>query len=212
MRVTNVTGAGMNCNWCQQTTWERLQVSSDYETFTTTPTNGLIIDNQSSANIANQINIDHVSGTGIVLKYAFNTLIHGGTSEGNGGYGVTCSGESDDGGGFPLFECFGNTIIQLDAEVNTLGDFYWNDIADHTSLAHGHVFNNTVFQSNSFSIPGYTLTGAAHSNTFVGGLMGCGSTAAIHTYGNPVPSISASVVRRERRGLDLGQKLRRPYL
>lgn len=183
MRVTNVTGAGVNCNWCQQATFERLQVSTDYEAFTTTPTNGIIIDNISAANILNQINIDHVSGTGIVLKYALNTLIHGGTSEGNGGFGVLCQGQATP----TLYECFNNVTFQLDTEVNTLGDYSWDDIGGG-----GHVFDNSVFESNSFSNPGYTFTGGAHTNLVSGGSMGCGSTAALHTFGNRLINVSVS--------------------
>lgn len=183
MRVTNVTGAGVNCNWCQQATFERLQVSSDYEAFTTTPTNGIIIDNISSANILNQVNIDHVSGTGVVLKYALNTLIHGGTSEGNGGFGLLCQGASTP----TLYECFNNVAIQFDTEVNTLGDYSFDDVGGG-----GHVFDNAVFESNSFSNPGYTFTGGAHSNIVTGGSIGCGSTASIHTFGNRLVGVAVS--------------------
>lgn len=183
MRVTNVTGAGINCNWCQQTTFERPQVSTDYETFTTVPTNGIIIDNISAANIINQANIDHVSGTGIVLKYALNTLIHGGTSEGNGGFGVLCQGASTP----TLYECFNNVTIQLDTEVNTLGDYSFDDVGGG-----GHVFDNSVFESNSFSVPGYTFTGGAHSNVVIGGSIGCGSTAGAQTINNYIRGVAAN--------------------
>lgn len=180
MRVTNVTGAGVNCNWCQQATFERLQVSQDYEAFTTVPVNGVIVDGISAANIFNQVNIDHVSGTGIVLKWALNTLIHGGTSEGNGGYGVSCTS-----GTSPFFQCFNNMFQQFDTEVNTSGDYLFGDVG-------GGVFDNSVFESNSFSVPGYTFTGSAHANTVIGGSIGCGSIAGAQTINNYIRGVAAS--------------------
>lgn len=168
MRVTNVTSAGVDCNWCQQTTFNRLQVSADFEAFSTTPNYGIIIDNISSANILSQVNIDHVTLDGIWLKYAINTLVSGGTSEGNGGWGVRC----DDSGGMN-YQCENNTFIQLDVEVNGSGDFRFGNGAHF----------NSVFATNSSSTTGVTFAGDAHFNAFHGGAIGV-STASSGTYGN----------------------------
>lgn len=183
MRVTNVTGTGVSCNWCQQATFERLQVSSDFETFTTTPVNGIIIDNISAANILNQVNIDHVSGDGISMPYGLNTLVHGGTSEGVGGYGVSCtSGDS------PFHQCANNVFIELDTESNTSGDYLFADTGG------GGAFANTLVHVNSFSIPGITFSNDAHDNTLIGGTIGCGSTASASTFGNTLRGLTAVCV------------------
>lgn len=175
MRVTNVTSAGVDCNWCQQVTFERLQVSADFEAFSTTPAYGIIIDNISSANILSQANIDHVSADGIWLKYALNTLVSGGTSEGNGGWGVRC--DSSGGGGY---QCFNNTFIQFDVEANTAGDYLFGS---------GSYFNS-VFATNSSSLTGITFSGDAHFNVFHGGAIGV-ATASAGTYGNALLNVGS---------------------
>lgn len=169
LRVTNVTGTGVSCNWCQQTTFERLQVSSDYEPFTVTPTNGIIIDNISSANILHQVNIDHVTGDGIWLRYALNTYIAGGTSEGVGGWGVRCDGAASG----PFRQCFNNTLLQFDVEANTSGDILFGTSS----------FFNSVIQANSSSTVGIQFTGDSHYNTIIGGAVGV-SSATSGTYSN----------------------------
>lgn len=184
MRATNVTGAGLMCNWCQQTDLNQFMVSADFETFTTTPTNGLVIDNISSDNYITNVNIDHVSGDGIAMKYALNTTIIGGTSEGNGGYGVNLTS-----GASPFRNSFNNAIEQFDVEVNTLGDFCFCDTAGN-----GGVFNNSIFQANSFSVPGITFSGSAHNNGVYGGEIGGGSTASAGTYGNSLNGVGCVAI------------------
>lgn len=176
LRVTNVTNAGVMCNWCQQTTFSHLQVSNDFENFTTTPAYGIIIDNVSSANYLLQVNIDHVSVDGIWLKYALNTLIAGGTSEGNVGWGVRCDGAVS-----PARNCYNNTAIQLDTEVNGAGDYLFSQNANF----------NSVFSANSSSNPGVVFQTGAHLNTISGGSIGGGSSADNSTYGNNLDSVSS---------------------
>lgn len=184
LRATNVTGAGLNCNWCQQVNISHFMVSTDFETFTTTPTNGIIIDNISSDNYISNVNIDHVSGDGIAMKYALNTTIIGGTSEGNGGYGVNMSS-----GTSPFRQTYNNAIEQFDTEVNTAGDYCFCDTGSN-----GGVFNNSIFQLNSFSVPGITWSGGAHNNNIFGGAMGGGSTMGSQTYGNGLYGVGCVAV------------------
>ncbi len=185
LRVTNVTDAGIHYNWAQQIDCQRCMVSSNYETFTTVPARGLVIEGASSANTFNQINIEHVSGTGIDLKYAVNSLFYGGTSEGNGGYGVSCAGSVS-----PFVQCIQNAFVQLDTEVNTSGDYFFGDLA----------YFNTVVNANSFSKPGVHFGGAltrpfcAHQNTIIGGSIGALSIADACTFGNRLINVGAFVV------------------
>ena len=46
----------------------------------------------SSANVFNGVNIEACHGTGVDLAYAYNTVFKDGTSEGNLGTGVRCTG------------------------------------------------------------------------------------------------------------------------
>lgn len=175
VRATNVTDAGFSCNWCQQVTFEHIMVSGDFENFTTTPARGVVVDGISTANIFNQVNIDHVSGNGVDLLYAFETIFNGGASEGNGGIGVNCAGSLS-----PFRECVGNTFINMDLEVNTGGDFLFGTQAN---------FNN-VLQCDSFSNPGVTFTSNTHHNNLIGGLIGTGSTGGASTFGNSLINVS----------------------
>lgn len=176
MRVTNVVSAGVSCFWCQQTTFDHLQISSDFEAFSTTPQYGIIIDNISSANILNQVNIDHVSIDGIWLKYGLNTLVTGGTSEGNGGWGVRCDGAVS-----PFRQCYNNTFLQFDVEANTAGDYLFGFSS----------FFNSVYATNSGSNPGIVFNGDSHFNIIAGGAMGGGSNATSGTYGNAILGIGS---------------------
>lgn len=187
VRATNVIDAGIRCNWCQQVEFDHAQVSADYEPFTTHPARGLVVDGVSSANMFNNINIDHVTGNGIDLIYAFNSTFYGGTSEGNGGIGVSCTG--DPGAGYR--QCIQNSFIQFDTEANTGGDYYFGDLA----------YNNSIIAANSFSIPGVhfanpggTPVFAAHGNTIVGGSIGSGSIADLNTYGNRLLNVNTIAV------------------
>lgn len=175
LRATNVTYAGINCNWCQQVTFEHNQVSNNIENFSTTPQYGVVIDGISSANILHQANIEHVSADGIWLKYALNTLISGGTSEGNGGAGVRC--DSSGGAGY---QCFNNTIMQFDVEVNGTADFIFG----------AGSFFNSVIQANSSSTVGIVFSGDAHYNTIAGGAIGR-STASAGTYSNHIINVGS---------------------
>lgn len=176
MRVTNVISAGVSCFWCQQTTFDHLQVSADFEAFSTTPQYGIIIDNISSANILNQVNIDHVSVDGIWLKYGLNTMIIGGTTEGNGGWGVRCDGAVS-----PFRQCYNNTFLQVDVEANTAGDYLFGFSS----------FFNSVYATNSSSNPGIVFNGDSHYNIIAGGAMGGGSNATAGTYGNAILGIGS---------------------
>lgn len=190
--ITNVTGIGFNCNWCQQVHMLKFRVSDDYETFTTVPQTGINIDGLSSANLLIDINIDHVSSHGVTIPYGINTTVIGGTSEGNSGYGVYCTSAVS-----PLHQCFNNLFEQFDTEVNTLGDFYFSD----------GTFFNTIIQSNGFSHPGITFAGSAHANTVMGGQMGCGSTAGVNTFGNYIINVSVTCVDATVPWVDLGNNV-----
>lgn len=180
-RATNVTDAGLLCNWCQQLHAEHWMVSADFETFTTTPARGVVLDGISAANYFSNINIDHVSGTGIDLQYALNSTFIGGTTEGNGGYGVSCTAASS-----PFRQCFNNMFSQLDTEFNTSGDYLLDDGST------GDVYANTIFEANSFSVPGVTFLHGAHANNIIGGAIGCGSTAGAQTNNNIIFGVSVS--------------------
>ncbi len=179
VRATNVTGTGINCNWCQQVTFDHVMVSNNFENFSTVPQFGITIDNASSANYITNCNFEHVSSHGLNFLYAINTTVIGGTSEGNGGYGVYCfSGAS------PFHQCFQNTFIQFDTEVNTSGDYLFGDSGG------GGAFFNSIIQPNSFSVPGISFANSAHGNTVVGGSIGGGSNASALTSGNRLVNVS----------------------
>lgn len=181
IRVTNVTGTGVICQWCQQAKFEFLTVSNNYETFTTTPTTGLSIIGpmSSSANMFSNIDIEHVSGDGIYLQYSLNGLFYGGTSEGNGGYGVNCTGSDT-----PYYQCLQNAFVQIDTEVNTAGDYLFGQDS----------YFNTVTNANSFSNPGVTFSGNSHANTIIGGSIGTGSKAGASTWGNRLINVSTTAL------------------
>lgn len=178
LRATNVTGHGFACNWCQQVTFEHVQVSQDFEPFTTTPAGGILIDSISVANHFIQINIDHVSANGIDILYGFNNIFTGGTSEGNGGLGVYCLGGSS-----PFSQCINNTFTNLDTEANTGGDYVFEGLG---------AFFNTITSANSFSTPGIWFKTSAQMNTVVGGFMGVGSKADASTFGNSIINVGCS--------------------
>lgn len=190
LRVTNVTGIGFWINWGQQITFNHPQVSLDVEPWITggQPTTCMTIDGISSANIINALNCDHVSGDGIRLLFAYNSIFQGGTSEGNGGRGIVILGaNTSDPDAFR--NNINNNMFNLDLEANTGGDVYIGDQS---------YFNN-FFDINSFSIPGITLVGnisdpssggCAHYNNFIGGFMGAGSTAQACTNGNRITGVS----------------------
>jgi hypothetical protein len=157
IRVTNVIDTGVVLNWAQQITFEHLMVSDNFERFSTVPQRGLVIDGISSANIFNAINIEHVAANGIELNYAYNTIFNGGTSEGNHGLGVRCTGAVS-----PYRTCVNNTFTNLDTEENSAGDYEFGDLA----------YFNTIVSANSFSKVGIHFTGSAVSNTVIGGLIG----------------------------------------
>jgi hypothetical protein len=119
VQVTNVTGAGFVCDWCQLVSWKQPVVSNNYEPFTRTPKNCFFFaDNPISASSANTITDDaceHVSGDGILAYKILNLTHDRGTIEGNGGWGlhVACgtTGSSQLG-----------HVKDGDWEVNALGD------------------------------------------------------------------------------------------
>lgn len=176
IRATNVVDVGISCNWCQQVTFEHNMVSSNFEAYTTVPQRCFVIDGISSDNVVNAINCEHVSGTGIDVRYAFGTHFNGGTSEGNGGVGVRIVGS----GGSNFAQNISNLFTDMDLEVNTGGDILIGDQG----------FFNTFIDTASFSIPGVTLTSTAHNNTFIGGYIGSGSTAGASTIGNQFVNVS----------------------
>ncbi len=178
LRATNVTGHGFACNWCQQVTFEHIQVSQDFEPFTTTPAGGVLIGSISVANQFIQINIDHVSGNGIDILYGFNNIFTGGTSEGNGALGVYCNGLAS-----PFAQCINNTFTNLDTEANGTGDYVFEGLG---------AFFNTITSANSFSSPGVWFKGAAQMNTIVGGFIGQGSKGDAASFGNSLINVSCT--------------------
>lgn len=173
-RVINTVDVGFYLNWAQQLTCDHCMVSKDFDPAANMPVRGIVMDHVSSANYFTNVNIDHVSSHGIDCVYCINTTIIGGTSEGNGGAGWNCNGA----------QCFNNTLIQVDLEVNTGGDLVFQSGS----------FFNTCIQCNSFSIPGVTFSGSAHENKIIGGFIGGGSTAAVNTFGNRLIGVSTITV------------------
>ena len=194
IRVTNVLDAGVLINWAQQVTFEHLMVSSNFEPFTTVPQRGLVIDGISSANVFNAINIEHVAGTGVDLVYAYNTVFNGGTSEGNGGIGVRCTGALA-----PYRTCVNNTFINLDTEENAGGDYEFADLA----------YFNTILSANSFSNPGIHFAGTAASNTVIGGFIGP-SIGDAGTKGNRLVNVGAILTTPGPAWTDNGQNYSDP--
>ena len=194
IRATNVLDAGVLINWAQQITFEHLMVSDNFEPFSTVPRRGLVIDGISSANVFNGINIEHVASTGIDLVYAYNTVFNGGTSEGNHGIGVRCTGALA-----PYRTCVNNTFINLDTEENAGGDYEFADLS----------YFNTILSANSFSKLGIHFTGSAVSNTVIGGFIGP-SIADAGTKGNRLINVGAMLSSRGVAWTDNGQNYSDP--
>lgn len=199
VRVRNVSGIGLLCNWCQQMNSFQFQVSKNTEktAWITFPTIGLKIDGISSANVFINVNLDHINGNGMELAYALNTSFFGGASEGNNGWGAYVTSNSGK-------QSFNNTWVQFDAEANGLapktctesacGDFYFGT----------GTFRNSVIQANSFTVPGFVFAGSAHDNNIIGGAIGGGSTAGVNTFGNRLIGVATTSLT-EPVWTDLGQ-------
>jgi len=117
-----------------------------------------------------------------------------GTSEGNGGLGVRCTGSFS-----PYRTCVNNTFINLDTEVNAGGDYEFGDLASF----------NTILSANSSSNPGIHITGAAVSNTVIGGVIGP-SIADAGTKSNPLVNAGAILTTPGAAWTDNGQNYSDP--
>lgn len=182
VRVTNVTGAGFHLQFCQLGHFLNPIVSNNVEAFTTTPINGFLIDGSpsSSANVIINPTIEHVSGSGIKSISAINTVILNGTSEGND-IGLEF-GETDVGPRTSI----GNTVIGLDAEVNTTSDLVLRKTAsgnDFINFKAGYLSPPVQIIgsfANHFSggmTSGFTCDGDSHDNIISGvNLLGADAT------------------------------------
>jgi hypothetical protein len=89
LEVRNVSGAGIYCAYCVITRFERPQVSGLETAFTTTPTNGIVLDELASNQPSTDVTIvdpiiEGVSGSGIKCVKCNENTITGGTVENNG--------------------------------------------------------------------------------------------------------------------------------
>lgn len=156
IRVTNSTGVGIRCDWCQQTTFNAPTVSNNFEPFTTTPTIGILGDGNSSANILNNANVDGVSTDGLRLLFAGGWVVNGGAFEREGGCGIALG---TSGANFSQY----STFISVDLEENGTADYCL-----------GKAQGNSFFPSKSFSTStlGVSTTADTNNNTFIGGIVG----------------------------------------
>lgn len=155
IRATNVTRAGFHLWWAQTCQFKNPTVSGSVEAFTTTPTNGLLVDTAScSANVFVNPAFEHVSGSGIKGVSLVNSVFLNGTSEGNAiGLELGETGPSS-------LTAIGNSVIGMDLEVNSTSDIVLRATAS----------NNDFFGLKSgFSSPAVQLIGS-RSNSFVGGI------------------------------------------
>ncbi len=161
LMATNIRRAGLHCWWTQLCVHNNFVCSGNVETFTTTPTYGILIDAEAgavnfrgtSADLFINPTCEHVTESGIEATFCSNTTFIGGTSEGNK-YGFSFGHESDLG-----ITAVTNTVIGCDLEVNSGGDVVLRKTAT------GNLFNGlkSGFQSPSIQVNG------ARANRFVGG-------------------------------------------
>jgi hypothetical protein len=117
INVTNVTAAGLNVVRNTASLFENFRCSLTEAAFSTTPANGILIEQrvsqQTSACTFIQPIIEGVSGSGLKLAASgcLRCNFQGGTIEGNGGLGIEI-----------LASSAGNVFNCIDLEGNTLGD------------------------------------------------------------------------------------------
>jgi hypothetical protein len=160
VQVTNVTGDGFHCDYCQGVEFTHPVVSNNVEAFTTTPTNGIqfgpLTPNSNNTIINPQF--EKLTNAGILFTNAINNAVINGTSEGNL-YGVQCLGGTGQ-------LCSFNTIYKMDLEVNSGRDIY----------VYGPAAGNNTFRDLAASSPNSIFvdagSGNAVSNLFSGGQTG----------------------------------------
>ena len=161
LMATNIRRAGLHCWWTQLCVHNNFVCSGNVETFTTTPTYGILIDAEAgavnfrgtSADLFINPTCEHVTESGIEATFCINTTFIGGTSEGNK-YGFSFGHESDLG-----ITAVTNTVIGCDLEVNSGGDVVLRKTAT------GNLFNGL---QSGFESPSIQVNGA-RANRFVGG-------------------------------------------
>lgn len=161
LMATNIRRAGLHCWWTQLCVHNNFVCSGNVETFTTTPTYGILIDAEAgavnfrgtSADLFINPTCEHVTESGIEATFCSNTTFIGGTSEGNK-YGFSFGHESDLG-----ITAVTNTVIGCDLEVNSGGDVVLRKTAT------GNLFNGL---QSGFESPSIQVNGA-RANRFVGG-------------------------------------------
>jgi len=160
VRVTNVSRNAVIDEGSTLTVFTNITVSGNVEAFSTQPvtgwvsrliTGGGILDGTGGGVVeVNNLKVEKVSGPGITLAGHQGMHFNGGTSEGNGGIGLTVASTA------PLL-----SALNMDIEANTGGDL-------DDSAAEG-VFVNCIFYSAVAS--GVHLEATASTTSFYGGMM-----------------------------------------
>lgn len=173
LRATNVTRAGLHLWWTQLNLYTNFQCSKGVEAFDTVPNVGILIDCEfgtgndrgTSADTFINTQCEHVTGAGVLGRFANNCVFINGTSEGNA-IGLEFGHPTD-----TRYQAVSNTVTGMDLEVNSSTDI----------LLHPNTYSNTFNGVMSgYGSPSIQVAGS-HSNVWIGGTCaGIDFSAASH--------------------------------